>query len=146
MSNPYSPPTSQEEHPGTPSNRDTTLRRIGALITTIQLGRLLWNAFSNPDNAPVSAMITGAAAGILFLGSFIYGFLRGGRKFHLAILIILAFSIIAGTYTMWYIAPHQPPGRWNPWLTFALQMSPAVISFLCATALYLRAIRQPSRA
>lgn len=146
MSNPYAPPSSQEEHPGTPSNRDrdTTLRRIGALSTTVQLVRLWWNSFSNFNNLPLSAIIAGASAGTLFLGVFIYGFLRGGRKSHFGILLFIAFSLISQAYTLWYIAPHQQPGQWNPWLSFALQASPTIIAFFCATALYLRAVRAES--
>lgn len=145
MSDPYTPPATQEEHPGTPpSNKHSTLRRIGALGMAIQLGKLLWSVVSNFDQLRGTSVI-GVSVGVLFLGTLIYGFLRRGRRFHLTIAVLLGFSIASRAFTLWYITPDQLPGEWNPWLTFAIQIFPAFISFLCATALYLRAIREPSR-
>ncbi|RYD30598.1 MAG: hypothetical protein EOP87_16360, partial [Verrucomicrobiaceae bacterium] len=139
MSNPYTPPTTQEEHPGTPSSKDTTLRRIGAIALACQLAKILWHDFTNLQGYPLSLALLSASAGIAFIGILIYGFLRKGKKFHLGIALLLALSIASQVYTLWYAGPDPQSGQANPSLSFAIQIIPIAIAFLCATALYRRA-------
>lgn len=139
MSNPYAPPSTQEEHPGTPSNNDTILRRIGAIALLCNVVRILWHTFTSPTDGAVT--IFSLIGSLVFMGSLIYGFMRGGKGFHLAIALLFELSIASHVFVLWYTQPQTEPGQVNPWLSLALQLAPATIVSICATALYLRARR-----
>jgi hypothetical protein len=134
MSNPYAPPSTRNDAPETLSNKDTILRRIGALSSAYLLASTLWRQF--PD---LQSMLIGAAVMALF----IFGFLRGRRKFHFSISLFMALSIAVQTYFMNLAIAH--PERLpmalgpRPWLEFAIAIIPHVIALTCASALYFRA-------
>lgn len=136
MSNPYTPPTTKEDVPPTSSNKDTILRRIGALAFIYISVRSLINPF--PD-------FQSALIGVAILGLLINGFLRGKRRFHFWIAFFMALSIATQAYFMNRAIQHPerlpvPMGP-HPWLEFAVAIIPHTIALVCATALYIRARR-----
>jgi len=139
MSNPYAPPSTKEDVPPIPANKDTLLRRIGALAIAYILAKILWNA---PQNL---AGTLGAAA---TMSACLYGFLRGKRKSHLAIALYMILIFSVQSYFMNLALAH--PERLmvglgpHPWLDFAWGLTPNTIAFICATALYIRARRAPA--
>jgi len=151
MSDPYTPPATQDEHPGTlPSNKGTTLRRIGAIALAWQSLGILWGAFSDAhaQGDPVTDIILGTLGVIALVGYLIYGFLCRGKTFHLVIAIVLALSIAslvhALRFILFYTGKLSKPLPGNFWLEFSNQIAPSTIAFLCATLLYLRARRTPA--
>lgn len=152
MSDPYTPPATQDEHPGTPpsNNRGTTLRRIGAIALAWQSLVILWGAFADAraQGDPVTDIILGTLGVIALVGFLIYGFLCRGKTFHLVIAIVLALSIAAQLHALrfilFYTEKLSKPLPRNFCLEFANQIVPSTIAFLCATALYLRARRTPA--
>ena len=141
MSNPYAPPTTSDPAPEQPSNKDTILRRLGALSFGYITVSILMRNWTNLQETwgPTALMVV-----------LIYGFLRGGRKFHLGIALYMAFGIVVQTYlTNRAIAhPERLPISLgpHPWLDFAKALAPHAIALVCATALYLRARRAARQA
>ena len=134
MTNPYAPPSTREDVPPTPSNKDTILRRIGAVSLVYLLASTLWTLFPDFQN-----MLIGAAVMALF----IYGFLRGRRRFHFWIALFMVLTISVQTYFMSRAMAHPeklptPLGP-HPWLEFAVAIIPHSIAFGCAAALYIKA-------
>jgi hypothetical protein len=134
MSNPYAPPSTRNDAPETLSNKDSILRRIGALSLAYLSIMALWNPF--PD-------LLSALMGVALLVVLIFGFLRGRRKFHVWIALFMALSIAVQTYFMNLAIAHPerlpvPLGP-RPWLEFAIAIIPHVIALTCASALYFRA-------
>lgn len=150
MSDPYTPPSTQEEHPGTPpSNNHILLRRIGALALAWQSLGILWGASAeaHSEGDPVTEIILGTLGVIALVGFLLYGFLCRGKTFHLVLAIVLALSIAAEVNALKFILFHTEklgkPLPGNFWFDFANHIVPSTIAFLCATALYLRARRNP---
>ncbi len=136
MSNPYAPPETREEGSREAWSKDSTLRRLGAISVAYILVRVLLNSF--PD---LPTKLTALA----LMGAFIYGFLRGGRKYQLGIALFMGLCIWVQAYFMnrAIAHPERLPIQLSryPWLEFAASVIPHAIALLCAAALYVRARR-----
>lgn len=137
MTNPYAPPAAAQNVPEKPSNTDKILRRIGAM----SLGYLLVSALLR-ESLPEPASSVFAVA---VMGTCIYGFLRGGRKFHLSIALFMALTIFVQAYLQnrAIAHPERIPVEMgpHPWLDFARAIEAHVLALACASALYFRARR-----
>ncbi|MEK7951748.1 hypothetical protein [Luteolibacter soli] len=137
MSNPYAPPSIQEDALETRSNKGTILRSIGALALSYHVVRILLRPFPTIFGIPLeSAMI---------MALFIYGFLRGGKKFHLSIALFMALSIAVQVYFGSRAIAHPErlpfPMDPHPWRQLVIAEVPFAIALACASLLYLGARR-----
>jgi hypothetical protein len=137
MTNPYAPPETPEDHPAKDGPSDRRLRWLGALtMIYLSAGVAMREPIMGHDDR---------LAGLGLMAVFIYGFLRGGRKFQLGIALLMAISIPTQAYFVHRsiaLADRLPvPLSPHPWRELAVAIIPHSIALVCSAMLYFRARR-----